>query len=65
MTCKYFKNGECKYGAICKYSHTIPNCKFFEKGICKNGNACKYRHFKNFINGNQKQKEFLNGKYKS
>ena len=44
------KNGSCKFGQNCRYSHTetkkgkMPICRYYQNGSCKFGEDCKFKH---------------------
>ena len=40
--CKFFTEGNCSKGDLCKYDHIY--CAFFAQGKCKNGALCRFRH---------------------
>ncbi|XP_029995699.1 makorin, ring finger protein, 4 isoform X2 [Sphaeramia orbicularis] len=48
--CRYFLNGNCKFGLRCKYLHessvlpSVQICQYFQKGTCWYGVHCKYLH---------------------
>jgi len=51
VPCRYFKQGQCSYGANCQYSHELnakgtPPCVYFLKGHCAKGDKCTFRHEK-------------------
>ncbi|XP_066954798.1 uncharacterized protein [Macrobrachium rosenbergii] len=49
VLCRYFKNGVCRKGDNCRFSHD-PNdkpsmiCRYFLKGACNYGEKCRYEH---------------------
>ena len=49
-SCKWYRNGFCKYGDSCKFAHVKENnraiCKYNERGMCKYGNRCRFYHRK-------------------
>merc|ERR1711988_479438 len=50
-TCKFFaRNGKCKFGDNCEFSHDLTNeknivCTYFANGqVCKFGDQCRFSH---------------------
>ena len=54
QVCPHFQRGACRFGDVCKYSHTtsphdsrplkkLP-CHAFARGACRFGNQCKFSH---------------------
>ncbi|KAK7081162.1 hypothetical protein SK128_007557 [Halocaridina rubra] len=49
VLCRYFKNGVCRKGDQCRFSHdpaAQPSmiCRYFLKGACNYGEKCRYEH---------------------
>lgn len=60
VVCKYFQQGRCSFGSLCKFSHPgqasptplgegVPTkspviCKYFQRGNCLFGSRCNYSH---------------------
>ena len=44
----FFRDGHCKWGSECVYSHDLSNlsiCKYYnDRGGCRRGDSCTYRH---------------------
>jgi hypothetical protein len=71
-TCRFFLNGNCKWGNACRFSHDggynqkpalgqKDVCKFFKEGNCRNGRSCPYSHESGgtFTNKDQLQHELV------
>jgi hypothetical protein len=60
--CNFYKNGWCKYGKKCRYSHPKKCWKFLSGGYSKSGckeKSCKYLH-PNICKDSWKKKQCLN-----
>lgn len=48
VACIHFLQGNCKFGASCRHSHSKyavpPPCKYFQRGECLRGDTCVYSH---------------------
>ncbi len=44
-TCRYFRQGQCRFGDQCRFSHIkTAICRFYLRGNCRYGSECRFTH---------------------